>query len=197
MKNIAISLGNRCDTAIWAVENKFRENRENGYKTCPFDLCVSNYEGVVDCIKDDFLHLTDLNFLTLEYYGYKDIEVLNAFPKQLLIYNTKYNFCFNHESPCHANLDEIQEWANGPTHFIDNDCTLFIERYNQRVQNFRNYLNDSNNHIVFMFKWDKCNGSDKCNGTDKCNDRSDDCIELRNVLNIKYPKLSYSIYIIE
>jgi len=183
--NIAISLGNRCETAIWAVDNNFRVNREKGYKTCPFDLCVTNYEGIVKCINDDFKYFTDLSSLILEYYGYKNIEVLNAFPKQLLIYNSKYNFCFNHESPCHAYLDVKQQWENGPTHFIDNNYKYFIERYNQRINNFRNYLNDPNNHIVFMFKWDKGN------------ERYDNCIELRNVLNKKYPYLSYSIFIIE
>lgn len=186
-KNIAISLGNRCATSIWGVANNFRETKENGYLTCPFDLCVTNYKGIIDCINDDFVHFTDPNYLSLEYYGYQDIHVDNAFPEQLLIYNKKYNFCFNHESPYHADLFSIenQNWPNGPTHYIDNNFQLLIERYNKRIQNFRNYLIDPNNYITFMIK------------LDNPNENINECIELKNILNIKYPKLSYNIYIIE
>lgn len=184
--NIAISLGNRCKTAGWAVDNKWRETKENGYKTCPFDLCVTNYKGIIECLKDDFKYFTDFSSLTLEYYGFQNIYVENAYPGQLLIYNKKYDFCFNHESPCHANLHSIQNWENGPTRFIDDNYNLFIERYNIRINNFRKYLNDSNNHIVFLFHWDDPNS--------KVNN---DCLELKQILNNKYPKLNYSIYIIE
>ena len=183
-KTIAISLGNRCSAAGWAVDNNLRERKENGYKTCPFDLCVTNYKGIVECIKDDFKYLTSQVFLSLEYYGYKNIDVLNSYPGQLLIYNKKYNFCFNHESPCHGDLFNIQKWPNGPTHYIDDNYKFFIERYNIRIENFRNYLNDPNNHIMFLFKFDDIN------------ENSNDCLELKNVLSNKYPKLDYSINII-
>ena len=181
--NITISLGNRCATSIWAVENNWRDTKQNGYKTCPFDLCVTNYKGIVECMKDDFLNLTNTKYISLEYYGFKNIHVDNAYEGQLLIYNTKYDFCFNHESPCHANLHLIQEWTNGPTQFIDNNYQLFIERYNIRIQNIKNYLN-SNKHVFFLFKWDDPNT------------QTNDCLELKNILKEKYPKLNYTIHII-
>ena len=89
MKKIAISLGNNCSTAVWAVNNGLRVTKANGYNTCPFDLMVSNYKGVVECIRNNFIDFTNPAFLSLTSHG---------------IFNTKYGFGFNHESPGHANL---------------------------------------------------------------------------------------------
>ncbi len=30
------------------------EKKQNGYNTCVFDFMVSNYNGIVKCIKEDF-----------------------------------------------------------------------------------------------------------------------------------------------
>jgi hypothetical protein len=46
-KYIGISLGSCCLPANWGVANNYRETRANNYKTCPFDLMVSNYNGMV------------------------------------------------------------------------------------------------------------------------------------------------------
>lgn len=43
MKPIGISLGWNCDAAGYAVKNKLRETKNNGYKTCPFDIMITNY----------------------------------------------------------------------------------------------------------------------------------------------------------
>lgn len=184
---VGISLGNRCSTAIWATENNYRLSKANGYKTCPFDLCVTNYRGIIDCINDDFRDLTNPQYLSLEYYGSQNIHVDNSHQNELLIYNKKYNFCFNHESPYHGNLFITQQWENGPNHFTDNNFKLFIERYNARIQNFRNYLNECTGHdqILFLIKWDS--GQEP----------NDNCNELRNVLNSKYPNLTFTIFIIQ
>ena len=183
--NIGISLGSRCSAAIWAVENNHRASRANGYNTCPFDLCVTTYKGIVDCIRDNFIHFTDLSYIRIaDPREFPNLIVHGVKPGECLIYNTKYNFCFNHESPYHDDLYIKEQWLNGPNHFVNNDCSLFIERYTKRIQAFRNYLEDRQNHIKFIFQFDQ--GENPNN----------DFLELRNVLNERYPGLSYSIHII-
>ena len=82
MNCVGISLGNVCYSAEWAVHNKYRKRKEEGYNTCPFDLMVSNYKGIVKCIKEDFKYFCDTNYLSLQ---------------NNLIFNKYYKFGFNHE----------------------------------------------------------------------------------------------------
>ena len=49
-----ISLGQNCHSAIVGVSMGLRKTKQNGYKTCPFDEMVTNYKGIIECIKDDF-----------------------------------------------------------------------------------------------------------------------------------------------
>jgi hypothetical protein len=53
-KEIFISIGNNCLPAAWGVYTNYRKKKRDGYKTCPFDLMVSNYKGVVKCINENF-----------------------------------------------------------------------------------------------------------------------------------------------
>ena len=183
--NIGISLGSRCSSTIWAVEHNFRKRRSSGYNTCPFDLCVTNYKGIVECIRDDFRYLTDISYIKIaDPSEFPNIVVHHTRHGEHLIYNTKYNFCFNHESPYYQDLYKKEEWINGPNHFVNNDCSLFIERYMKRIHSFREYMADKENHINFIFLFDS--GENPNN----------ECLELRNVLKERYPELSYSIVII-
>jgi hypothetical protein len=167
LKRIAISLGNTCRPAEYGVCNGLRDTKINGYKTCPFDLMVSNYNGVVKCIQTDFVDFCNPDYL-----------VINNDP---VIYHTKYGFQFNHETPGHADLYITEKWEEGSNHFINNDYRHFIERYNNRINSFRNYLNDSNNYVIFIitFFYEK--------------KIDDDYLELRQVLREKYPLLKYEI----
>ena len=169
MENVAISLGNTCYSAQWALEKNLRKSKENGYNTCPFDLMVSNYRGVVECIKTDFLDFTNPKFLLINQSG---------------IFNVKYNFGFNHESPGHADLYLHENWPEGTNHFINNNYKHFIDRYNRRIQSFINYLNDPNNYIIFLINF----------VTEE--NPNDNFYELRNALNIKYPNLNYEIRVL-
>jgi hypothetical protein len=170
MNSIGISLGDICYSAEWAVQNKYRKRKEQGYNTCPFDLMVSNYKGVVKCIEEDFKNFCDIDYLTLK--------------KNNIIYNTYYNFDFNHESPYHADLYLTEKWPEGANHFVNNNFKHFIERYNNRIQSFRNYLNDPNNKIVFIIKF----------SYKPC--ENNDLVELKKALSEKYPKLKYEIKIL-
>jgi hypothetical protein len=132
---------------------------------------ISNYKGVVKCIEEDFKYFCDIKYLTL---------------KNNLIYNTYYNFSFNHESPYHADLYLRENWPEGPNHFVNNNYLHFIERYNNRIKSFLNYLNNPNNTILFIIQF----------AYDKCPD-DNNLFELKNVLQKKYPNLDYKIIIIK
>jgi hypothetical protein len=75
MNKIGISLGMKCDSAVWGVENNIRSTKANGYKTCPFDEIISNLPGIIQCLRDDFKYfLTDLRVLpngegVMDHYG--------------------------------------------------------------------------------------------------------------------------------
>jgi hypothetical protein len=83
MNEIFISLGLNCYSAVYGVNNKLRKTKENGYKTCPFDLMLSSYKGVVECLKNDFEYFVDPKYLKL-------VPNLEN-PSELVIVNTKYN----------------------------------------------------------------------------------------------------------
>ena len=170
METIAISLGNVCYSAMWAVENKLRKTKDEGYLTCPFDLMVSNYQGIIRCIYDDFLDFCNPAYLVLNDHG---------------IFNVKYNFGFNHESPEEeAELYLHENWPEGRMHFVNNNYAHFIERYNKRIKSFYYYLQNPAYHVLFIiqFTYDK--------------NPEDDCKELRDALREKFPDLKYSIQII-
>jgi len=172
MNSIGISIGWNCYSAIKGVDMGIRNIRSEGYKTCPFDEAITNYTGIVQCIKDDFKYFLDLDYIEL----FKVSEECPYCTGDILIRNTKYNFVFNHESPGHANLWQIQGWAGGKDHFISNSFYNFKERYSMRIENFRNYLT-SGNEIVFLLT----------------RSYPSETLELDNVLRDKYPNLLYRV----
>ena len=160
--SIGISLGLDCSSAVWGTQNGYREKKLNNYMTCPFDLMFSTQEGIIECIKDDFKYFTDINYIELVKHGDEDV-----------IIHKKYGFCFNHESPGHAELYKTENWKFGKTHFIDNNYKYFIERYTRRIQNFRNYIH-CGCFIQFITS-------------------IQDTTELKNIITSKYPDLRYEI----
>jgi hypothetical protein len=67
---VDVSLGVSCDTAALGVALGWRARRADGYRTGPFDLMLSNYEGLVQCMRDDFRHFTDPAHLGGEVKGW-------------------------------------------------------------------------------------------------------------------------------
>jgi len=132
---IPISLGWNCSSAIYRA-NTLNQRKNNGYKTCPFDLCVTPYLGLCKCILDDFDRNKFFN-LRVEY------DPIN---KQDCILN-EYNIWFNHESEKKLNDDNI-EWYPGK--YMENDFKLFKERYENRIENFFSYLK-GDLPILFIF----------------------------------------------
>ena len=167
-----ISLGYNCKTSLRCVEAG-RPTKANGYKTCPFDLCIAPYEGVVQCLRDKFRFFLDPEFIRLQTVP---AAVLASAADEELIYNTKYNFVFLHESPGHANLYQTEQWSGGKYHFVDNDFAAFRERYARRIQSFHEYL-ASGGLIRFVIG---------CPHTDLS--------ELRSAIQSSYPTLRYEIH---
>jgi hypothetical protein len=171
VSHIGISLGWNCHSALHGVNIGIRTRKKDGYNTCPFDKMLSNFDGVVECIKDDFAYFTDDKHLS--------INATN--PADPTIVNLKYRFAFNHESPGHANLYITERWPEGINHFTHNKYKNFKIRFQNRINNFRNYLSDPNNHITFIVtSWDKT---------------EEDMKPLRDVLATRYPNLSYNFVI--
>jgi hypothetical protein len=174
MKKIGISLGWNCYSAVWAVNNNIRTRKNEGYNTCPFDKMISNYDGLVECLNDDFLYFFDENYLEL---------IKEQKENEYTIYNNKYNFGFNHESPGHADLYITENWPEGINHFINNNFDNFKKRYSKRINNFRQYLKDPNNFITFVItSWNKS---------------QEDIYELKLAIEKHYPNLKYDVIILD
>jgi hypothetical protein len=165
---IGISLGFNCTAAVVGVETGIRKTKHEGYLTCPFDECVTNLKGVIQCLQDDFKYFTDSRYLILKQYHVDH---------QDFIYNTRYNFFFNHESPGHADLYKKQNWSGGINHYILNDFEQFKKRYDRRINNFRTYLRTENVHITFLLSRMNC-----------------DTTELQAALHSYHSPLSFTIY---
>jgi hypothetical protein len=140
-KKTAISLGNECGSAQYGVTHKLRPTREDGYKTCPFDLMVTNVDGIIECLNTDFRDFCNPNFLKVK----QRPEV----PDHIILHE-KYKFEFNHESPYHADLHVHQNWPT-PFHFVNDNFKYFIERYEKRVSNFRFYC-ESGYYVTFILQ---------------------------------------------
>lgn len=52
-----MSLGWNCHSAVFGVDNEIRSTAQNGYKTCVFDIICSNYQGMIEAIRDDFKYM--------------------------------------------------------------------------------------------------------------------------------------------
>jgi hypothetical protein len=130
-----ISLGWNCSPAINRANN-YGYNKSNGYLTCPFDLVVTPYDGLCNCILDNFDRSKFFN-LRVEY------DPIN---KQDCILN-EYDMWFNHESEQLYNNDKV-EWHPGK--WGENNFKLFKERYERRIENFNNYINKNN--VLFIIE---------------------------------------------
>jgi hypothetical protein len=167
----SISLGFNCLSAIKGIELGIRKTRADGYKTCPFDICYTNYEGINLCLKEDFKYFCDLSFIKLLPIPFSNHQLKDDF---LCIYNTRYNFIFNHESPI-SNFYLEEDWSEGKMHFVNREFENFINRYTDRINNFRNYLKESSK-ITFIL-----------------NKKDDDNTELYETITNCYPDLNFEI----
>ena len=173
---IGISLGWNCHSAGFGVTAGLRLRKEVGYQTCPFDEMITNLKGIQECLQDDFKYFMDEKYLEIKEAPFSTGGIVQG---EKLLYNTKYNFIFNHESPGHANLYITQNWRGGINHYIENNYQLLKERYNRRVDSFRTYLREGNEVTFIVTRFNK------------------DVDALESTIRIKYPDLKFKTMIID
>ena len=85
-----------------------------------FDKMITNYPGILQCLRDDFADLCNYKYM-------EEIEDKG----EILLYNTKYKFAFHNETPQYPTLWELQR-------------KLF-----PRIQAFRECLQNPNHNVTF------------------------------------------------
>jgi hypothetical protein len=168
---IGISLGFNCTAAVYGVQHGLRNTREHGQKTCPFDECITEYEGMLACLSSDFEGFTDPDNLEL-----REGPSPPGTRGETLIYHKKYHIVFNHESPGHGNLYKTQAWPGGRTHFVDDGFARFRERYDARIASFRAYVSAPGARVRFLVAKE-----------------TPDVSALHAVLRTSYPALAYEV----
>lgn len=177
MNREGISLGWNCSAAQEGLALGLRKTKSNGYETCPFDMMISNYVGLCKCIEDDFKYFCDPNYLELRDAPEMGKHIPNQKDGEKWVYNTYYNFVFNHESPYHGNLYQNERWS-GPFHFVENNFENFIKRYTKRIDSFRKYLNGDNIIDFILVRYNSVPN------------------ELVSILKEKHPNLKFKIHTI-
>jgi len=157
-KNIFISIGSNCNPRIY-MKNKMNITKKNGYKSCPFDLCISSFDSIYQCINDDFKYFFDELELIDGINGKGDRSNAGDGNKNI---KNKYNFIFNHESPTHSHIFNGDNGSikDDDEYFIRNDYEQFRKRYNDRINNFKNYMNEYT-MITFLYNNYKKNEIEK------------------------------------
>jgi len=112
--------------------------KKNGYKSCPFDLCITPFNALCKILENDFSTFFD---------GLKIIEWHNG----TTAITNKCGIIFNHEGGGHSHLFKVGR--NYDTFFSKHNFKEFRIRYTRRIQNFQNYLKKANN-ITFVYTGD-------------------------------------------
>lgn len=142
--NIFISLGYNCDPRIFLKE-KLEMSKNNGYLSCPFDLCITpSFQTLVNILQSDFcVFFDDIQCID---WGNADGDRSHAGPGNMAISNN-CGMIFNHEGGGHSHLFEVGK--NNDYYFTENNFARFKERYNKRIENFRNYCRNANS-VTFV-----------------------------------------------
>jgi hypothetical protein len=144
-KMIYISLGCNCDPRI-ILKKKFGLSKLEGYKSCPFDLCITSFQALCLTLDNDFDNFFD-GLQIIKWSNYKGDRTL-AGPGFTAIKN-KNGIIFNHEGGGHSHI--FKEGTNDDTYFTKNDFKEFKVRYSKRIKNFKDNLKKYNK-INFIYK---------------------------------------------
>jgi hypothetical protein len=139
-----ISIGYNCNPRIH-IRNSLQISKSNGYKTCPFDLCVTPFESLYKCLETDFLYFFDDLRLISGSNACGDRPLCGKGGNNITNY---YGITFNHEGSTHSHM--FNEGKNDDEFYIRNDFQKFKERYTERIKNFKEYLKTSKN-ITFIY----------------------------------------------
>ena len=141
---IYISIGCQCSPRMYIKEN-LKLEKSTGYKSCPFDLCITPYKSLYDCLKDDFARFFELELIP---GGIADGDRSQcANPLEGYNIRNSYGMIFNHEGSTHSHL--FCEGTNDDDYFIRDDFAKFKERYQKRIDNFYSYIQE-HSEICFI-----------------------------------------------
>ncbi len=129
-----ICLGTYCLPRVIATVCHFKLKKEQGEKTCPFDLAFCwNFDGILDVLDKEFMNF----FTNLEYDYFYNENVRNDLSAYFTAKleakfwkNEHFGFIFNHE-----------------TGFSFDD---FKSRYEKRINNFYEYIKDNDTELYFL-----------------------------------------------
>lgn len=140
-----ISVGYNCDPRIF-MKHKLNLTHKNNYKSCPFDLCITPYTSLYDCLKTDFKYFFDnLHFVN----GQNAHGNRSLCGKGELNIKNYYGIIFNHESSTHSHM--FNEGRNDDEFYTRNNFDEFKKRYGRRISNFLEYI-DKSDKITFIHK---------------------------------------------
>ena len=142
---IYISLGRNCEPRVY-LKNKLDLTKDKGYLTCPFDLCVSSFDSVYNCLSTDFKHFFENLELIRGANAEGDRSKAGNGRKNI---KNSYNIIFNHEGSTHSHM--FKEGTNDDEYYIRDDFKKFRERYKRRIANFKKYI-FFNTDITFVTK---------------------------------------------
>jgi tetratricopeptide (TPR) repeat protein len=153
-----ISLGFDCLPRTVATRWGIKPSRLQGEKSCPFDLAFHSFSNICNLLKNNFQDYLDSQYL-------KTIPC-DLYPEKLIVFNTKYFCRFNHEYS--------DNWH-------ENNFSKFRERYQQRIDNFYNYLHS--NPILFILNL-------------PCDRTAFIPTELIDIISQKFPDLYFKILVL-
>ena len=153
MNEVTISLGYNCDPRIY-MKKKLNITKATGYKSCPFDLCITPYKALCKILETDFCDFFD-DMKIIKWGNAKGDRTLAG--PGLTVVSNKHDMIFNHEGGGHSHL--FQEGKNDDEFYTRNNYEKFKERYTQRIENFRRYCKEFDK-IKFIYN-KSANSSEK------------------------------------
>lgn len=149
--NTIISLGVDCLPRAMSTKFNFKRTKKQNELTYPFDLAWHDYETTCRLIQNDFDEYTNPLKLYVNSNGH--------------IAHRDYTIVFNHESDSAEKLLE----------FARDDFFKFRERYDRRVNDFKNVMSTTTEHVVFLLHYKKYP------------------VELVDTIKERYPQLQFTI----
>jgi len=141
---IFISLGENCTPRI-KLKHEYGLSKQGGYKSCPFDLCITPFESLCKILENNF----DTFFDNLKIIKWGDAEGDRSLagPGKTAISN-EAGMVFNHEGGGHSHLFRIGK--NDDEFYSRDDFKEFKNKYSKRIENFKSNLKSSNK-IIFLY----------------------------------------------
>lgn len=133
-----ISLGYNCAPRIY-MKNSLELTKGIGYQSCPFDLCITPFNGLYDCLESNFAFFFNELKLVDGCNAEGDRSLCGSGNKNIV---NLYSIIFNHEGSTHSHL--FKTGRNDDEFYIRNDFEEFKKRYSKRIKNFYSNINSSN-----------------------------------------------------